>query len=80
MKDKFEIKLSDKVIEELVHLPESGMGYQLVDIYLKDGTVVRSVTVLNSSIAYCDRPIEATSILRVEMSKGKRSGESASGG
>jgi len=31
-------------------LPESGMGYQVVDVHLKDGRVVREVIVINCEV------------------------------
>ena len=43
------IKLTDKQIEYLENLPEQGMGYQLVDITLKNGQVLKERVVLNST-------------------------------
>jgi hypothetical protein len=37
-------------VNYLINLPESGMGYQLVKVFLKDGKVLRQHKVLNSSI------------------------------
>ncbi len=41
------MRLSRKWIEKLITLPESGMGYHVVDVILKNGTVVRGMMVLN---------------------------------
>ncbi|WP_228234986.1 hypothetical protein [Allomuricauda sp. M10] len=41
------LKLSEKYATYLEELPEQGMGYQLVDIKLKDGRVLLSRVVLN---------------------------------
>lgn len=41
------MRLSQRWINKLVQLPERGMGYQVVDIHLKNGTVVRNVLVVN---------------------------------
>lgn len=42
------IKLEDKFITQLVLLPESGMGYQIVTVKLSDGRELKNRTVLNS--------------------------------
>jgi len=42
------IKLLQKQIDLLVNLPETGMGYQIVDIKLKDGRIFNRKVVLNS--------------------------------
>jgi len=39
--------LSQKWIDKMVNLPESGMGYQNVTVRLKNGTVLRGI-VINS--------------------------------
>lgn len=41
------MRLSQRWIDKLMELPEYGMGYQIVNFHLKDGTVVRNVLVLN---------------------------------
>jgi hypothetical protein len=45
------VALRPDLIERLVALPESGMGYQIVDLVLADGDVVQNVTVFNSEMA-----------------------------
>jgi hypothetical protein len=44
------IKIPDKFVTELVKLPENGMGYQLVKVFLNNGKVLRKHKVLNSSL------------------------------
>ena len=44
------IKLPNRFIEMLVNLPESGLGYQIVKVFLKSGEVLRQQKVLNSEI------------------------------
>jgi hypothetical protein len=44
------LKLPNRFIEMLVNLPESGMGYQIVKVFLKSGEVLRQQKVLNSEI------------------------------
>lgn len=43
------IKLTEEQIKLLSSLPEQGMGYQTVDIRLKDGTELYGKVVLNST-------------------------------
>lgn len=42
------IKLNKDWIEYFCSLPESGMGYQIVDITLKDGRVLKNIVVFNA--------------------------------
>jgi hypothetical protein len=44
------IKLTENWINYLISLPESGMGYQLVRIFLKGGKILKKHKVLNSSL------------------------------
>lgn len=41
------MRLSKKWIDKLAALPENGIGYQLVDIYLKNGMIIKEVVVVN---------------------------------
>lgn len=50
MDEKRKILLSDKFTNQLINTPETGMGYHKVDIYLKDGDVLKNKIVLNCSI------------------------------
>ena len=38
-----EIKLSRKWVDKMKKLPESGMGYQLVEVKLKDGSILKGI-------------------------------------
>lgn len=42
------MKLSQKWIDRLLRLPESGMGYQIVSVTLKNGQRFPRLVVLNS--------------------------------
>jgi len=42
------VHLGEEQIAKLMSLPETGMGYHLVDLYMKDGTRRRDRIVLNS--------------------------------
>ena len=50
MENKIRVTLSDKFIAQLVKIPEQGMGYQIVDIVLTNGKVLKNKFVYNSSI------------------------------
>lgn len=49
MQSESQLKLSDKHIDMLENLPEQGMGYQIVNIELKDGKLLTDRIVLNST-------------------------------
>jgi hypothetical protein len=42
------IKLEPRWVQKLLELPESGMGYQRVDVRLVDGRQVKDVPVFNA--------------------------------
>ncbi len=44
------IILPEQFVQYLTELPENGMGYQLVKIFLKNGDILRKHKVFNSSI------------------------------
>jgi hypothetical protein len=46
--DSRAIRLSDTFINILISLPENGMGFQIVKIFLKDGTILSQHKVINS--------------------------------
>lgn len=50
MENKVRINLPKKFSDLLENLPEQGMGYQIVDIFLKNGKSLTKKIVLNSSI------------------------------
>jgi len=43
------LELSDKFVKILLDLPESGMGYQIVDVKLNNGTTLTGRKVFNST-------------------------------
>jgi hypothetical protein len=49
MKTRY-LKLPDIFINTLVNLPEKGMGYQMVKVFLKSGKVLYQHKVLNSEL------------------------------
>ena len=46
---KNRIELSSNLVEKLSNLPEQGMGYQIVKVLFKDGTVLENRMVINST-------------------------------
>jgi hypothetical protein len=42
------LKLNKNWTEKLLKYPETGMGYQRVDVLLKSGQIIRDVVVLNA--------------------------------
>lgn len=42
------LKLNKHWTEKLLKFPETGMGYQRVDVLLKSGQIIRNVVVLNA--------------------------------
>jgi hypothetical protein len=50
MDHKNTIKLSKKFSNVLNELPETGMGYQIVDVQLKSGKWLNEIPVYNSEI------------------------------
>lgn len=37
------MRLSQKWVDKLINLPEAGVGYQIVDVILKNDSVVRGL-------------------------------------
>jgi hypothetical protein len=62
-------KIPEKFVHQLMKLPESGMGYQLVKVFLTNGKVLRKHKVLNSSILVLDTDenISSSQIKKIEL-------------
>ncbi|MBC8319300.1 MAG: hypothetical protein H8E34_01120 [Bacteroidetes bacterium] len=58
MDNKQKILLSDELTKQLVNAPETGMGYHKVDIYLKNGEIIKNQIVLNCSILTLEKSIK----------------------
>lgn len=52
------IELPEKFVNFLITLPENGMGYQLVKVFLKKGNVLHNLKVINSSMLIVEQNIE----------------------
>jgi hypothetical protein len=54
--------------ETLSNMPESGMGYQKVDIFTIDGKVFSNIIILNCEVLDRDLPIRNREILTIKLS------------
>lgn len=66
------IKLSKHWVEILSNLPESGMGYQKVNVKLKNGKVINNALVFNAEeleIPNTKTKITLSDIVDIEISK-----------
>ena len=65
------VKLSDVQIRILEELPESGMGYQIVNITLKNGVILKDRIVMNSTYLKIgiDEKINPNDILSINLKK-----------
>ena len=59
------LQIPEKFVHQLVNLPESGMGYQLVKIFLSNGKILRKHKIVNSSVLLLE-PNENISSLQIE--------------
>lgn len=55
MENKTKIFLDDHWSRHLIELPETGMGYHLVDVELKDGAILKKKAIINSSFIQLDK-------------------------
>lgn len=64
------IQLPQKFVDLLITLPENGMGYQIVDIKLQSGEVLRNRIILNSEFLKVlnNEYIKPEDIITVELS------------
>ena len=65
------VKLSDEQIRILEELPESGMGYQIVNITLKNGMILKDRIVMNSTYLKIgmNEKISPNDILNINLKK-----------
>ena len=63
------VHLPELWIERLVHLPESGMGYQKINIILKRGRVLKNVIVFNAEECQVPESFEPSEIVDVQLVK-----------
>ena len=63
------VKLSPKWSDHLVRMPESGMGYQKVDLRLKGDKVLRNVLVFNCEEIQLPEEFADAEIVEVKLSR-----------
>jgi hypothetical protein len=67
---KHQVKLPERISSVLREWPEDGMGYQLVDLILKNGRIIKGQVVLDSSLWSTDMDVESNMVESVR--KGSR--------
>lgn len=67
------IILPDRFVNYLVNLPENGMGYQLVKVFLKSGKILNHHKVINSSLLMLEENENITEkdIAKIELESRK---------
>lgn len=65
------VKLTDEQTSILENLPEHGMGYQIVNLTLANGQILRDRIVLNSTYLKIemDETIDPNEIIKIELKK-----------
>ncbi len=67
------INLSESLVSKLKELPESGMGYQICDITMNDGTILANISIHNCSIL--SKELDINSIKDIQLSKNTQNNE-----
>lgn len=65
-------KLPSGIIDKLKKLSESGMGFQLVVLVMKDGKHHSHIKVLNGAIALVPKGLNINEVINVRLAKGKK--------
>ena len=66
---RMQYNIPEVFVKKLQTLPETGMGYQIVDVKLKDGRLLSKVILLNSSILVIDEFLKMDEIEDMIISK-----------
>jgi len=66
LQKKLTIKLPENLIKKLQELPETGMGYQVVNLKFANGNLIENVIILNSSILILDKNIKNIVVSQIE--------------
>lgn len=62
------VKLSVSIRNKLISLPETGMGYQIVNVLMKDGNTIKGLKVLNcENLIIKNHKIDSDSIADVVL-------------
>jgi hypothetical protein len=70
-----QLVLAPKLIDKLAHMPEQGMGYQLVDLRLRDGRWLTAIVVRNGEFAQIPggRRLSADEVVDVRLTADAKS-------
>jgi len=66
------LKIGGRWHKRLQGLPESGMGYQIVDITLNDGRVLKRIIISNAENVYLPDGYDESDIAEIQMSNQQR--------
>lgn len=61
------VTLPAKWIDRLANLPESGMGWQRVDVELADGRRLENCIVRNAEVLDAPEPLDTTDIRSIDL-------------
>ena len=61
------VKLNDYWSQRLAHMPETGMGYQKVDLVLKDGRTFKGLLVLNAEECQTEQEFKVEDIADIKL-------------
>lgn len=66
--NRIKTKLRSRWIKKLATLPETGMGYQVVNIYLKNGDIQKEVLVVSPYI-FLPRGVNQKDFIDIRLSE-----------
>ncbi len=64
------IKLDKRWVDLLVALPESGMGYQRVDVKMADGRELKNAIVLNAELLEAPEEFAQAAVIEIRIHQG----------
>ena len=67
--NKMTIKLNDYWSQRLVQMPETGMGYQKVDLIFKDGRILSGLIVLNAEDCKTEEAFNVADIADIKINR-----------
>lgn len=67
--NKMTIKINDYWSQRLVKMPETGMGYQKVDLTFKDGRILKGLIILNAEDCQTEEEFNVADIADIRLHK-----------
>ncbi len=64
------VDLDEDWQKKLAKMPETGMGYQLVDVVLRGGRVLRELMVFNGQACQTDESFRSADVVDVRLHRG----------